>query len=62
MKVEINKMVVVWQNCDNHYEWFIGYIKYVDDDNMFTVDHLHRVIYISRIRNGNILNEETYKL
>ena len=28
MKVEINKMVVVvWQNCDNHYEWFIGYIK-----------------------------------
>lgn len=33
--------VVVWQNCDSKYEWFIAYVKDVDADK-YTVDHLHR--------------------
>ena len=33
--------VVVWQNCDSKYEWFLAYIKHIEDDKC-TVDHLHR--------------------
>ena len=32
--------VVVWQNFDSKYEWFLAYVKYVDDD-IYTVGHLH---------------------
>ena len=35
--------VVVWQNCDSNYEWYLGYPKSVSN-SMYTVDHLHRVL------------------
>ena len=33
--------VVVWQNCDSKCEWFLAYIKHIEDDK-YTVNHLHR--------------------
>ena len=33
--------VVVWQNCDAKYEWFVAYVKEVNADK-YVVDHLHR--------------------
>ena len=43
--VQLNELcVVVWQNCDAKYEWYIGYVKSVDDNGMYKVDHLHRVL------------------
>ena len=42
--VGMNEMcVVVWQNCDSKYEWFLGYVK----DGMYNIDHLHRVTEVS---------------
>ena len=32
--------VVVWQNCDSKYEWFIAYVKQMTNDG-YVVDHLH---------------------
>ena len=40
----IELCVVVWQNCDAKYEWYIGYVKSVDDNGMYKVDHLRRVL------------------
>ena len=34
--------IVVWQNCDRKYEWYIAYIKEITNDGC-VVDHLHRV-------------------
>ena len=31
--------VVVWQNCDSKYEWFITYVKQMTDDG-YVVGHL----------------------
>ena len=35
--------VVVWQNCDSKYEWFIAYVKQMTNDG-YVVDHLHRAV------------------
>ena len=35
--------VVVWQNCDSKYEWFIAYVKKITNDG-YVVDHLHRMV------------------
>ena len=44
ISVKINELcVVVWQNCDSNYEWYLGYPKSVSN-SMCTVDHLHRVL------------------
>ena len=41
--LKINDLcVVVWQNCDAGYEWYIGYIKNLTADG-YCVDHLHRI-------------------
>ena len=32
--------MVVWQNCDAKYEWFLAYVKDIDY-NEYTTDHLH---------------------
>ena len=40
ISVKINELcVVVWQNCDSNYEWYLGYPKSVSN-SMYTVDHL----------------------
>ena len=40
--VQLNELcIVAWQNCDAKYEWYIGYVKSVDDNGMYKVDHLH---------------------
>ena len=35
--------VVVWQNCDSKYEWFIAYVKQMTN-NGYAVDHLYRTV------------------
>ena len=35
--------VVVWQNCDSKYKWFIAYVKQMTNDG-FVVDHLHPTV------------------
>ena len=41
--LKLNELcVVVWQNCDSKYEWYIAYVKQITDDG-YVVDHLHRV-------------------
>ena len=43
--VGINEMcVVVWQNCDSKYDWYIGYVKSLDKNGMYSIDHLHRLL------------------
>ena len=42
--VSVNEMcVVVWQNCDSKYEWFLGYAKSLEKDEIYIINHLHRV-------------------
>ena len=37
---KINEMcVVVWQNCDKKYVWYLSYVK-KSENNMLVVDHL----------------------
>ena len=41
---EINQLkVVIWQNLESKYEWYIGYVKAVNEES-YLVDHLHRVV------------------
>ena len=35
--------IVVWQNCDSKYEWFIAYVKQMTN-NGYAVDHLYRTV------------------
>ena len=44
-EVTINEMcVAVWQNCDSRYEWYTGYVKNIDKNGIYIIDHLHRVL------------------
>ena len=36
--------VVAWQDSNNRYEWFIGYVKSINSNGVFIIDHLHRVL------------------
>ena len=40
--------IVVCQNCDSKYEWFIAYVKQMAN-NGYVVDHLHRTV--TRVNN-----------
>ena len=43
-----NKMfVVMWQNCDSKYEWYLAYLKRIENDGTFIMDHLKRAITTS---------------
>ena len=41
--IVIQLCVVVWQNCDSKYEWFIASVKRMTNDG-YVVDHLHRTV------------------
>ena len=42
--LKINDLcVVVWQNDQRKYEWYIGYVKSSKPDSLYHIDHLHRV-------------------
>ena len=57
--LKINKLcVVLWQNCDAGYEWYIGYVKNVTADS-YCVDHLHWVI-INGKKKLNCYNKWNY--
>ena len=44
-EVAINEMrVVVWQKRDLTYDWYIGYVKKIDENGKYVIDHLHRVL------------------
>lgn len=44
-EVAVNDMcIVVWQNSDFMYEWYIGYVKSIENNNMCRVDHQQRVL------------------
>ena len=40
--------IVVWQNCDSKYEWFIATYTLLAN-NAYLVDHLHRTV--TRVKN-----------
>jgi hypothetical protein len=42
--MQVNEMcVVAWQE-GNGYQWYLGYIKHVNSDGTFSVDHLRRAL------------------
>lgn len=44
-RLKVNNLcVVAWVNTKSVYEWFIGYIKDIDDNECYIIDHLHRVL------------------
>ena len=35
--------IAVWQNSVNKYDWYIGYIKEINDEG-YVIDHMHQAV------------------
>ena len=61
-ELAINEMcVVVWQNCDSRYEWYIGYVKNIDKKMAYTSLTIYIEYFMVPTQNGSTLNEKMSK-